>query len=267
MISTDSALDHVCGACGRPASSDALAPTATPSTSSPTRCDVCGRERLVDAETVDGKARVVVAHDNDIVGAQVATVLAAADFAPVCVKDGQALLLALDPVLPAQARAAVVDVGIIGVLVFEVIERVRREPLTSTLPIVLLASVHARTRYKRPARRLYGADAVLELPDDLERLPVIVSGLTRDRAVSRGQATRTSPAAQRLLSDLALTDVSALERGIKRGEPFAEQVAALNTARARYVDSGGVVDDFEAERAALSARLLARFGGRGLNDG
>jgi CheY-like chemotaxis protein len=266
MISADPALELVCGACGRPASMDATL-MRTPSASSPNRCDVCGRERLVDTETVDGKARVVVAHDDDVVAGQVATALDAAGFAPVCVKDGRALLLALDPVLPAQAGAAVVDVGITGVLVFEVIERVRREPLTSTLPIVLLASVHARTRYKRPARRLYGADAVLELPEELFRLPVIVSGLTRDRTVSRGYAATTASAAQRLLCDLALQDVSGLERGINRGDPFAEQAAALATARARYVDSGGVVDDFEVECAALSARLLARFGGRGVVDG
>jgi DNA-binding response OmpR family regulator len=267
MNGADPTPERICPACGRVTAHDGPSLMATPISPPHQRCEVCGRDGSIDidAAVADLRPRVIVAHDEEVVAAQIAAALTAAGSAPVCVKDGPGLLLAVDPVLPARASAAVVDVAITGVLVFEVIERIRRDPLTSTLPIILLASVHAQTRYKRPARRLYGADAVLELPEQLERLPVVVRSLVRERPALPGH-TSTPLALRRLLSDLAIEDVSALERGLKRGDPFADRAAAVDTARARYLDGGGLLEDFEAERAAMTARLLARFGSRGASD-
>lgn len=58
--------------------------------------------------------------------------------------------------------AAVLDVGLPGMPVFEICDRVRRDPKHHRLGIVLLASVYQRTRYKRSPTSLYGADDYIE---------------------------------------------------------------------------------------------------------
>lgn len=270
MTDIDGPSVRLCVGCGRPVD-EARAKTALSSLSQfAARCEVCGRGEDTAGSDRAILPRVVVGHDHAHVAAEVARTLRAAGFAPVCVADGETVLLAVDPVIPAPPCAVLLDVGISGLLVFEVIERIRQEPSTTTLPIVLLASVHARGRYKRPVRRLYGADAALELPEELGRLVVVVDDLSHNRrGVDERLRGSTSllQAARHQLSDIAIDHVAALRRGVRHGDPFAELAAPVADVRQRLVDRGGDVEAFDAELTAFSLRLLARFRDRDVGHG
>lgn len=260
----------LCAACGRgsrlgPAERDAIRAIGDPSV------DPVRREA--------GWPRVVVGHELPAAARVIADTLRGGGFSPVCVGSGDAVLWAVDPVMPTPVAAVVVDVGVPGVLVFDVIEGLRRNPGSSALPVVLLASVHEKTRYKRRPNRLYGADAWLELhhvPDQLvkvlgsalahrtpgsERQPAPFdsagdSALRPDGVISpEGEATAI---ARRLLSDMALHHGDEVARGVREGQPFAFVPDPVNAARALLVRVGGDGAVFDQELVAFAGRLMAR---------
>lgn len=258
----------LCAACGRgsrlePASRDAIVALGDPG---------------VDPVRVEaGWPRVVVGHEVPAAARVIAETLRRGGFSPVCVRSGEAVLSAVDPAMPAPAVAVVVDVGVPGVLAFEVVEGLRRNPATSSLPIVLLASVYEKTRYKRRPNRLYGADAYLELHHVPDRLvEVLGDALARRPTVNdrpqapldraRAQALRTdgvgvdaddAAIARRVLSDMALYHGDEVSRGIREGRPFAFIGDAVDAARALHLRVGGDRGRFEEELAAFAARLVA----------
>jgi len=225
-----------------------------------------------------GWPRVVVGHEVPAAARVIADTLRRGGFSPVCVRSGDAVLAAVDPSMPAPAAAVVVDVGVPGVLAFEVIEGLRRSPETSGLPIVLLASVYEKTRYKRRPNRLYGADAYLELHHVPDRLVEVLgsalahrpAGAERQQApVDRARASAlrtdgvTSPEgdataiARRLLSDMALYHGDEVARGVRVGQPFAFVPDAVDAARALHVRVGGDAAVFDRELVAFAGRLVA----------
>jgi predicted Zn finger-like uncharacterized protein len=257
-------------------------------------CAACGRGSRIDAAARDAIVaigepgldpvrqeatwpRVVVGHEVPAAARVIAETLRRGGYSPVCVRSGEAVLSAVDPAMPLPASAVVVDVGVPGVLAFEVVEGLRRNPATAGLPIVLLASVYEKTRYKRRPNRLYGADAYLELHHVPDRLvEVLGSALTRrpsggerqqaplDRA--RAQALRTdgvsgegdgAAIARRLLSDMALYHGDEVARGVREGHPFAFVADAVDAARALHLRVGGAHEVFEVELAAFAVRLVA----------
>lgn len=259
----------LCAACGRgsrlgPSERDAIVAIGA-ATAEPVRLEA-------------GWPRVVVGHEVPAAARVIADTLRRGGFSPVCVRSGDAVLSAVDPAMPAPASAVVVDVGVPGVLAFEVIEGLRRNPSTAALPIVLLASVYEKTRYKRRPNRLYGADAYLELHHVPDRLvDVLGSALSRrppgterqqsplDRA--RASALRTdgvssvegdtTAIARRLLSDMALYHGDEVARGVREGEPFAFMPDAVDAARALHVRVGGDAAVFDRELDAFAGRLVA----------
>ncbi len=229
--------------------------------------------------------RVVVGHEVPAAARVIADTLRRGGYSPVCVRSGDAVLSAVDPAMPAPASAVVVDVGVPGVMAFEVIEGLRRNPITAAIPVVLLASVYEKTRYKRRPNRLYGADAYLELHHVPDRL-VDVLGSTLDRRPAgaerhqspldraRASALRTdgvsSPdgdatdIARRLLSDMALYHGEEVARGVREGQPFAFLPDAVDAARALHIRVGGDAAVFDRELVAFAGRLVA---GRQAPDG
>jgi CheY-like chemotaxis protein len=222
-----------------------------------------------------GWPRVVVGHETPAAARVIADALRRGGFSPICVRSGDAVLAAVDPVMPAPAAAVVVDVAVPGVLAFELIEGVRRNPATTGLPVVLLASVYEKTRYKRRPNRLYGANAYLELHDVPDRIVEVLesafahgSGDTSGNLSSleggRGGLTasespveRTTVIARRLLSDMALHHGEDVARGVREGQPFAFVSDAVDAARALHGRVGGNGADFERELAAFASRLVA----------
>lgn len=278
-----------CPACG---ARYALAEALLANTDVVVLCTACGKgSKLGDvdperaAATTDAlglalaeslQPRVVVGHEVPAAARSIADILRRGGFAPVCVRTGDEVLAAVDPTMPSQPAAVVLDVGIPGVLAFEIIEALRASP-SSSVPVVLLASVYERTRYKRRPNRLYGADAYLELHHVPDRLVEVLQGLlthseaTDERQQAPVDRARTAPLrsdgrtvgdedgarslARRLLSDVALYHGDEIARGVRSGQPFAGIEDAVAAARDLHRTAGGSSSTFDDELHAFSVRL------------
>ncbi|MCK9417915.1 MAG: zinc-ribbon domain-containing protein [Nitrospirae bacterium] len=110
---------------------------------------------------------VLVAHDSDVVRKMVADFLSEAGFQVDTAADG---IEALRKAIENKPRGMVLDVGLPGIYGFELCERLKNNPETSSIKIILLSSVYDMRRYKRTPTNLYGADDYIEkhhIPDSL----------------------------------------------------------------------------------------------------
>jgi len=113
------------------------------------------------------EALVLVAHDSDVVRNMVADVLIGAGFRVDIAADG---VEALKKATENNPQGLVLDVGLPGIYGFELCERLKGNPATQSIKIVLLSSVYDMRRYKRTPTNLYGADDYIEkhhIPDFL----------------------------------------------------------------------------------------------------
>ncbi len=110
---------------------------------------------------------VLVAHDSDMIRHMVSDVLTNTGFQVETASNGvEALKKATD----LRPKGLVLDVGLPGVYGFELCERLKENPVTREIKIVLLSSVYDMRRYKRTPVSLYGADDYIEkhhIPDYL----------------------------------------------------------------------------------------------------
>jgi len=112
-------------------------------------------------------ALVLVAHDSDVVRKTVADFLSDAGFRVDTAADG---VEALKRATENKPQGMVLDVGLPGIYGFELCERLKGNPATQSIKIVLLSSVYDMRRYKRTPTNLYGADDYIEkhhIPDFL----------------------------------------------------------------------------------------------------
>jgi predicted Zn finger-like uncharacterized protein len=112
-------------------------------------------------------ALVLVAHDSDVVRNMVAELLIDAGFRVETAADG---VEALKRATEKKPQGMVLDVGLPGIYGFELCERLKGDPATRLIKIVLLSSVYDMRRYKRTPTNLYGADDYIEkhhIPDFL----------------------------------------------------------------------------------------------------
>lgn len=110
---------------------------------------------------------ILVAHDSDIIRNMVSDVLIDAGFRVDIATNGAE---ALKKALANKPQGMVLDVGLPGIYGFEVCERLKGDPATRVIKIVLLSSVYDMRRYKRTPMTLYGADDYIEkhhIPDFL----------------------------------------------------------------------------------------------------
>lgn len=146
------------------------------------RCPRCGNviplqeTRPAAAATPTGKTQpasasteplVLVAHDSNVVRQMVSTVLTDDGFRVVAASDG---VEALGKASELRPQGMVLDVGLPGIYGFELCERLKADPVTKSIKIVLLSSVYDMRRYKRTPVSLYGADDYIEkhhIPDFL----------------------------------------------------------------------------------------------------
>lgn len=267
-------LTLLCGACGHAAAAAAFHGKAAPVGDA--------EEPAPDNALADAlRPRVVVGHEVPAAARSAARALRAHGYAPVCVRSGEMALAACDPSMPAPAAALVLDVAIPGVLAFQVVEQLRAHEGTRNLPIILLASVFERTRYKRRPTNLYGANAYLELHHVPDKLGPAVDVLRTSGEMppdrlqapverARAASLRTVPPvddqeaaehlARRLLSDVALYHGDELADGVRRGKPFSSLGAAVDAARELFLQACERGDIFEAELQRFADRLLERGG-------
>jgi CheY-like chemotaxis protein len=275
---SDGTMMVLCGMCGHAAKAGTFQGDDAPPEETPA-------ERALRESTWP---RVVVGHEVPAAARSIAQVLRQGNYAPVCVRSGEQVLAACDPSMPAPVAAVVLDVAIPGVLAFEVLEQMRAHPGTKEIPVILLASVFERTRYKRRPTNLYGADAYLELHHVPDKLHNMIEMLRAKKEIppdrlqapverARAASLRNSPAvedpetahalARRLLSDVALYHGDEIADGVRKGNPFVACTSAVDTARDLFKaaltggpDRLGVFDD---ELHRFSSRLLERGGRSG----
>lgn len=263
----------LCGACETPFSPEQGAASARPGS-------------LPAPRVQTGRPTVLVAHDSPAVCATLGRVLEEAGYVPRYVHDGARAIAAFDASLPDHPVALVLDVGIPEVLAFQVCTILKARPDAAGVPVILLASVFERTRYKRRPTSLHGADAYLELHHVPDRLGELLHGLLDKQQVSdirghlpveRARADALKPAgegapapdpdsaralARRLVSDVALYHEAGLVRGLKAGDALQEQEVrnAMAEARGMFQRQAGKADGssdavFEDAVAALVAGL------------
>jgi predicted Zn finger-like uncharacterized protein len=110
---------------------------------------------------------VLIAHDSEVVRNTVTDVLINSGFRADSAADGVEALKKATEDLP---QALVLDVGLPGIYGFELCERLKDDPATKGIKIILLSSVYDMRRYKRTPANLYGADDYIEkhhIPDFL----------------------------------------------------------------------------------------------------
>ena len=110
---------------------------------------------------------VLIAHDSKAVAEMIAGVLSGSGMSTDYAANG---LEALKKAGSLRPQAMIVDVGLTGIYGFELCERLKGDPDTSSIKIILLSSVYGLTSYKRAPETLYGADDYIEkhhIPDKL----------------------------------------------------------------------------------------------------
>lgn len=110
---------------------------------------------------------ILVAHDSDVIRKMIADVLIDGGFRVDTAADG---VEALRKATSARPQGMVLDVGLPGIYGFELCARLKDNPETKEIKIVLLSSVYDMRRYKRTPENLYGADDYIEkhhIPDFL----------------------------------------------------------------------------------------------------
>ncbi len=152
------------------------------------RCPRCGNvlpvqsapQTLPAASPVAGKTLrpaqdpsgplVLVAHDSEVIRTTVREVLVDSGFQVETASNG---LEALTKATQKKPKGLVLDVGLAGSIYgFQVCERLKGNPETRGIKIVLLSSVYDMRRYKRTPVSLYGADDYIEkhhIPDFLPK--------------------------------------------------------------------------------------------------
>lgn len=112
--------------------------------------------------------RVLIAHESEVLLADIVHVLENAGFDVVPVRDSSHAYRLIEEKRPV---AAVFDVALTSVRAFDLIEQVRAHDELSAIKIVLVASVYNRTAYKRKPVKLYGADDYVEQHHIIDLLP------------------------------------------------------------------------------------------------
>lgn len=130
------------------------------------RCTKCGELFSLEPKDPPRKAadvpaakRVIAATDGSEIWSIMEEVLRDGGFVPWRVASGEEALRLIEEWKPA---AAVLDVSLPGIPVFEICDRIRNNTDQSGMGIILLASVYEQTRYKRAPTSLYGADDYIE---------------------------------------------------------------------------------------------------------
>lgn len=148
-----------CPRCGN------VIPVSKPSPEQPASSPV---KAVSSARSVSSSAPLVlVAHDSDVVRAMISELLTSAGFSVDTAPEG---VEALRKATENKPRGMVLDVGLPGIYGFELCERLKSNPATKSIKVVLLSSVYDKKRYKRTPTNLYGADDYIEkhhIPDFL----------------------------------------------------------------------------------------------------
>jgi len=116
---------------------------------------------------------VLIAHDSDVVRIMISGVLTEEGFRVDTASDGVEALRKANEFKP---QGMVLDVGLPGIYGFDLCARLKGDPATGSIKIVLVSSVYDMRRYKRTPVSLYGADDYIE-KHHIHDLPTILRKL------------------------------------------------------------------------------------------
>jgi predicted Zn finger-like uncharacterized protein len=117
------------------------------------------KEKEITQSASFSDALVLIAHDSGVVRTMVSTMLTDAGFRVDTAADG---VEALKKATESRPQGMVLDVGLPGIYGFELCERLKGNPDTGAIKIVLVSSIYDMRRYKRTPVNLYGADDYVE---------------------------------------------------------------------------------------------------------
>jgi CheY-like chemotaxis protein len=169
---TAAGVKITCPKCGNPH----LVKKPAPATPAP-RADELAMPWLASSTPSPAKPLVLIAHDSNVVADMIEQVVSQAGYCTAHAHDG---LEALKKATDLKPQVMIVDVGLTGIYGFELCERLKGDPGTRTIKIILLSSVYGLTAYKRSPITLYGADDYIEkhhIPDKLvSKIERLLSG-------------------------------------------------------------------------------------------
>lgn len=105
------------------------------------------------------RRKVVVADSGDATLKLIYGLLTNAGFDTITVADGVQAMIEIEKHKPG---VVILDVALPSIFGFEICDRLKNNPQSSDVKIILLASIYDKTRYKREPTSLYGADDYIE---------------------------------------------------------------------------------------------------------
>jgi len=159
-------------------------------------------------------------------------VISEGGFELISMKGGEDMIALLTKERPG---VVIVDVGIPDVLGFEIAHRIRERGDIKNIGVILLASIHDKTRYKREPESLYGADNYIErhhIQDQLlpkiqqileSRRPPAPSAGSFDAPVVTPPEQRI-PAAEEAPSPISMSRAQATEQAMSIENVFEEMM-------------------------------------------
>lgn len=128
------------------------------------KCPKCGTVLIVKKpaaeikKTID-KNKILVAHANPSVLAQVASLLTGHNYQVITSVDGIEAMVKSLKELPF---LLIIDVVLPKIYGFEVCKRLKSRPETKDMKFILITSVYNKTKYRREPDSLYGADEYID---------------------------------------------------------------------------------------------------------
>ena len=149
-----------------------------------------------DAETEkrDSARLVLIASPEQDAGKVIVGALADWNLDTILVHDGVEAILNIQRALP---RAVVLDAALPKMFGFQICELMKRNECLREIKVILVGAIHDQSRYRRPPKDLYGADAYTErqeLPESL-RAHLENFGLLAPSAGPSASRTAPEPAA------------------------------------------------------------------------
>ncbi len=204
---------------------------------------------------------VLVAHDSEVVRYLISRVLTEAGFRVELVSNGVDALKKANELKP---QGLVLDVGIPGIYGFELCERLKGNPATKNIKIILLSSVYDRRRYKRTPTSLYGADDYIEKHHIPDLLTVKLYALIFQKDATNFDPKQVAPKHQELPPmswpparefELPLVNHDTLPTGHRFNQNTAQQSQAVVSAA--HQDSSGMTAAMK-KALSLDASLLRK---------
>ncbi|MBI5067166.1 MAG: response regulator [Deltaproteobacteria bacterium] len=199
--------------------------------------DTADDEVVATVQVVPGPTRVLVVDDEPAIRLLAQRALQHKGYAVEVAADGQE---ALDKIRAQPPDLLLLDAMLPKVHGFEVARKVRSDPATRQVPIMIMTAVYRGWRFAEDARQSYGAEDYVEKPfriDDLLRRVEVVL-----------EATATREAAPQGRAGPALEQGKALLAAGKHGEAVAALEQALHA------------DAFSAEAHWLLGKALTALG-------